>query len=79
MLTIKCLNCKKKIFRYKKIGKGRLWHCWKDRIIEDYSVRDGSKIKCQCGNSIGIDEGEWIKMKQHSYILSGTITRKGKK
>jgi hypothetical protein len=79
MITIKCAKCKKKIFKYKKIGKGRLWHYWNDRIIEDYSVRDGSKIKCQCGNSIGIDEGKWIKMKQHSYDLSGTVTRKGEK
>ena len=79
MITIKCAHCKKKIFKYKKIGKGRLWHCWKDRIIEDQSVREGSKIKCQCGNLIGIDEEKWIKMKQNSYNLSGTITREGKK
>ena len=78
MITIKCAKCKKKIFKYKKIGKGRLWHCWKDRIIEDYSVRDGIKIKCQCGNSIGIDEGKWIKMKQFFFNLSGSVTKKVK-
>jgi len=78
MMTIKCTRCKKKIFKYKKIGKGRLWHCWKDRIIEDNSVHVGSEIKCQCGNSIGIDEGKWIKMRQHSFQYSGTVTRKKK-
>jgi len=77
MITVKCAKCKRKIFRYKKIGKGRLWHCWKDRITEDYSVQDGDKVKCLCGNLIGIDEGKWIKMKQHTFVLSGTITKRG--
>ena len=76
MITIKCAKCKKKIFKYEKVGKGQLWHCWKNRIIDDYSVRDGNKIECQCGNSIGIDEGKWIKMKHHSIHYSGTVTRK---
>jgi len=75
MITVKCVKCKGKILRYKKIGKGRLWHCWKDRIVEDYSVRDGDKVKCLCGNLIGIDEGKWIKMKQHTFVFSGTITK----
>jgi hypothetical protein len=79
MITIKCAKCKMKIFKYKKIGKGRLWHCWKERIIEDYSFRNGSEIKCQCGNVIGIDEGKWIKMKHHTYNYSGTLIRRGNK
>ena len=76
MITIKCAKCKSKVFKYQKIGKGRLWHCWKGRIIEDYSVRDGNEVKCQCGNLIGIVEGKWIKMKLHSFTHSGAITRK---
>ena len=78
MITIRCAKCRSKIFKYQKVGKGRLWHCWKDRIIEDYSSRDGNKIKCQCGNPIGIDEGKWIRMKQHGFNFSGSVTRKGK-
>ncbi len=74
MLTIKCARCKQKIFRYVKIGKGKLWHCWKDRIIEDFSIHDGKKILCKCGNLIGIDEEKWIKLKQHSFTISGTKT-----
>ena len=27
MLTIKCAKCKGKVFRYLKIGKGRVLHC----------------------------------------------------
>jgi len=75
MISIKCAKCKRKVFKYLKIGKGRLLHCWKERIIEDHSVRDGNEIKCQCGNLIGIDEGKWIKMKQRSFIYSGTRTK----
>jgi hypothetical protein len=74
MLTIKCSGCKQKIFKYVKVGKGRLWHCWKDRIIEDFSVHDGKKVFCSCGNIIGIDEDKWIKLKQHSFTTSGTKT-----
>ncbi|RQV97979.1 hypothetical protein EH221_03205 [bacterium] len=76
MIHIKCSKCRREIFIYKKIGKGRIWHCWKDRIKEDNSVRDGHIIKCSCGNTIGVDEGKWIKMKPHAFNYSGTITRK---
>ncbi len=75
MITIKCAKCNGKVFRYVKVGKGRLLHCWKGRIMKDFSIRDGNKVRCQCGNLIGIDEGKWIKMKQHSFIYSGTRTR----
>jgi hypothetical protein len=72
MMIIKCSNCKRKIFRYIKIGEGRIWHCWKDRIVEDLSIHDGVNIKCKCGKLIGIDEVKWIKLKQHSVQISGT-------
>jgi hypothetical protein len=73
MITIKCARCKRKIFKYKKIGKGKLWHCWRERIIEDYSIKDGDKIKCECGNIIGIVQRRWIKLRQNSFIYSGAI------
>ncbi|MBW1972972.1 MAG: hypothetical protein JRI44_09105, partial [Deltaproteobacteria bacterium] len=69
-------KCRKKIFKYEKIGKGKLWHLWKKRIIENYSIKTENKVKCSCGNLIGIDEQKWIKMKQHSFTYSGTITKK---
>jgi len=74
MLTIKCAKCKRKIFRYVKIGKGKVWHCWKDRIVEDFSVHEGKNFKCTCGSLIGIDEKKWIKLKQNSFIITGTKT-----
>ncbi|MDL1956668.1 MAG: hypothetical protein LWW95_06445 [Candidatus Desulfofervidus auxilii] len=76
MLIVKCAKCKRKIFKYLKIGKGRLLRCWKERIIKNYSVQEGIKVKCQCGNVIGIDKGRWIKMKQNAFIYSGTVIRK---
>jgi len=74
MLTIKCARCNQKIFRYVKIGKGKLWHCWKDRIVEDLSIHDGKNVLCKCGNLIGVDEGKWIKLKQNSIVTSGKKT-----
>jgi len=71
MITIKCAKCKRKVFRYVKVGEGQVLHCWRGRIAKDWSLRDGNEVKCQCGNLIGIDEGKWIKMKQHSFIYSG--------
>jgi hypothetical protein len=71
MFTIKCAKCKKKIFKYEKVGKGRLWHCWKERIKENYSVQDSQQVKCRCGALIGIDKGRNIAMKQQAFTSSG--------
>jgi hypothetical protein len=76
MIIVRCAKCKRKIFKYRKIGKGKLLHCWKDRLIEDYTLRKQNEVRCECGNLIGIDEGKWIKMKQHTFFYSGTINRK---
>ena len=76
MIIVKCAKCKRKIFKYRKIGKGKLLHCWKDRLIEDYTLRKQNEVRCECGNLIGIDEGKWIKIKQHAFFYSGTINRK---
>jgi len=67
VITIKCVKCKHKIFRYQKIGQGRVLHCWRERIIRDYSVREDNLVKCPCGNIIGVDEGKWVKMKQRAF------------
>ena len=76
MITIKCAKCKRKIFKYLKIGKGRVLRCWKTRISKDYSIREGNIVKCPCGNVIGIENGKKIKMKQNSFIYSGTKVRR---
>jgi len=76
VLVIKCAKCKRKLFKYKKIGGGRLLHLWPDRIIEDHSIHDGLEIRCQCGNLIGVDERKFIKMKPRSFTRSGFYLRK---
>lgn len=75
MITVKCIKCKSNIFKYQKIGKGKLLHCWKGRIKRDYSIHNGKEIRCICGNVVGIEEEKWIKMKQHTFEISGTITK----
>ena len=72
MLTVKCVKCKRPVFKYIKVGKGRVLRCYKARIVKDYTRRDGNQALCQCGNLIGTDEGRWIKMKQNAFTYSGT-------
>jgi hypothetical protein len=72
MLTIKCARCKGKLSRYLKLGKGRVLRCYKSRIKNDRSVRNGRQVLCQCGNLIGIDEQKWIKMRPAAFFHTGT-------
>ena len=72
MYTIKCVKCKSKIFKYRKIGKGRVLRCWFGRIEEDYSVRENDLVKCRCGNHIGTADNLKVRMKQSSFTFSGT-------
>ncbi|MEA1924483.1 MAG: hypothetical protein U9M95_01290 [Candidatus Altiarchaeota archaeon] len=62
-IDVKCGRCGGKIFRYLKIGKGELRHCWNKRILQDYSIRDGKKVFCSCGNLIGVEERNKIVIK----------------
>jgi hypothetical protein len=72
MLTIRCAQCKGKLFRYIKIGKGKIWRCYKDRIMEDFCIYSGDNVMCTCGSYVGFDKGKWIKMKQNTFYYSGT-------
>ncbi|TET21494.1 MAG: hypothetical protein E3J78_03975 [Candidatus Cloacimonadota bacterium] len=76
MFTIKCSKCKKKLFKYVKVGKGRLWHCWKERIVEDFTIRKGDRVMCLCGNEIGVNKGRYIKLRRHSFTYKGSIDTK---
>jgi hypothetical protein len=72
MLTIKCAACKRKLWKYEKIGKGEVLRCYKSRIEREYEyqIEDG-KIFCVCGNVIGIDKGRHIKMIKKGFVYSG--------
>ncbi len=74
MLTIKCAACKRKLWKYDKIGQGAVLRCHKDRITQNYenSQLQGHKIYCQCGKEIGIDKGKSIKMISKAFVYTGT-------
>ena len=76
MLVIKCARCKRKLFKYKKIGSGRLLHLWPKRIKEDYSIHEGDEVRCECGSLVGRDQGIWIKLKPQSFTYTGSYVRK---
>jgi hypothetical protein len=71
VLTIRCAKCKRKIFRYFKLGKGRVLHCWKNHIEKDCSTREGNRVLCKCGNLIGIEQDKYIKMRQAAFFHTG--------
>ena len=72
MLTIKCAKCKAKLFKYRKIGKGKVIKCHKDRITRSYEVKVwGDEYRCSCGNVIGMSEDSAIKMKDSEFVYTG--------
>jgi hypothetical protein len=74
MLVLRCSACRKKLWRYDKIGKGEVLRCHKARIDRDYGncSTEGDKILCICGNTIGIDKGSYYKMIGKAFTYSGT-------
>ncbi len=73
MLTIKCSGCKAKLWKYKKIGPGKVLRCHKARIGKRFEVqeRDG-KLICPCGREIASDMGRFYKMLPVTFIHTGT-------
>ncbi len=73
MLIIKCAACKKKLWRYDKIGQGEVLRCHKDRIKKMFqSTTQGHKVYCSCGKEIGIDKGSFYKMIAKAFTYRGT-------
>ena len=68
ILIVRCSRCRTKIFKYLKVGSGKLWHCWKSKILEDYSVRENEKVSCpKCGLVIGFEKKDHIKLIKGRY------------
>jgi hypothetical protein len=66
VLVLKCAACKKKLWRYDKIGPGEVLRCHKDRIVKIYAqISENDKIKCSCGKDVGIDKGTYIHIFGH--------------
>lgn len=78
MLVIRCAACKNKLWKYEKIGKGAVLHCYKDRIKRFYGKKiiENDKVMCSCGKAIGIDKGTYIKMDPKAFAYSGTKLNK---
>ena len=78
MLTLRCAACKKKLWRYFKIGQGEVLRCHKDRIKKNFETTtiSGHKIYCKCGKEIGIDKGNYYKMIAKAFTYSGKKTNK---
>lgn len=73
MLTIKCAACKRKLWKYDKIGQGQVLRCYKERIARAYEIaHNGADILCLCGKKIGVDEGDYIKMNGNAFTYTGT-------
>jgi len=76
MLTIKCSRCKSKIFKYQKIGKGKIITCWNSRIHKDYGQREKGQVLCACGNIIGAEIVRGVRMKHGNFTYSGSRSSK---
>lgn len=75
MLTIICAKCHTKIWKYDKIGKGKVLRCHKariDRHLVETTVH-GDKVHCpSCGQALGIDKGSFYKMDPKAFRYRGT-------
>ncbi len=77
MLTMKCSACRRKLWKYQKLGQGEVVRCHKERISKMYDVdeHDG-KIWCLCGRPIGIDKGSFYSMVKGNFTYAGTKCNK---
>ncbi len=73
VLVLRCAACRKKLWKYDKIGQGEVLRCHKERIEKFfYRPTNGEKIQCGCGKDIGINKGSYIKMISKAFTCSGT-------
>jgi len=78
MLTIKCADCKQKLFKYEKIGPGSVLRCHKARIqrMFDCAERQGRLVCTNCGKPLGQDKGDYYSMDRKAFTASGTTSTK---
>ncbi|MFW6006651.1 MAG: hypothetical protein ACOCQ5_01590 [Halanaerobiales bacterium] len=77
MLTIKCSKCKSKLFKYEKIGLGKVLRCYEEKIKRMYQgeVKDDKLVCGNCGNEIGIikeKHSRYVKMNKDDFTYTGT-------
>ena len=71
MLTIRCAKCRKKLFKYEKIGKGRVLRCFKERMSHIQVELNPNSLLCICGEVIGTDKGEYYQMISKQFTYTG--------
>lgn len=73
MLILKCGACRRKLWRYDKIGSGEVLVCYSERItrVFQFQEREG-RVFCQCGREIGRREGDGIRMNRLAFTYAGT-------
>ncbi|MFO7728150.1 MAG: hypothetical protein R6X11_07455 [Desulfonatronovibrio sp.] len=72
MLTIKCSGCKRKLWKYRKVGPGEVLRCHKSRITRKFDYVDKEdRVCCLCGQTVGIDKGSHYKMIARAFTYSG--------
>jgi len=73
ILNIYCSNCNTLIYKYRKVGRGHLVKCYKDRIVSDFTNND---LKCPECNKIFARE-TMIRSKPANKISQGKVYTKG--
>ena len=77
MLTIRCAGCKRKLFRYDKIGNGAVLRCFLHRITKYHEIEmTGDEARCPCGKVIGKISAGAVRMNQSTFTYSGTKRKK---
>ncbi len=76
MLTIKCAACNTKLFRYRKIGQGKVLRCHKARIKRIWNMPvitpEGDVLCPACGRLIARDAGRHFDMIKSGFTYTGT-------
>jgi hypothetical protein len=62
IMTIRCVKCKRKVFKYLKVGKGNLLRAYKSKIQAEYFILEKGDLKCKCGHKVAVDKGKYFKM-----------------
>ena len=61
-ITIKCPDCKNKLFRYRKTGKGSLLRMYYSCILKNWCIEENNEVSCpKCGHRIGIKDSSFIR------------------
>ena len=73
MLTIHCAACRKKLWKYDKIGHGHVARCHKQRIMRWYDTEPvDQKAQCTRGTVIGIDKSGHYRLIANAFTQTGT-------